>query len=290
MIMKSKYFIVLVSFLFISVSCCRKEEISATDIIFLHHSTGGYIWEGKTSNSLSRLAGRISGRLAKLLNKRPELPTLFEEYNRRNNKNYSISELAFPKASPYGWKNYPFDYYNIWVKNAGNTMFMEEPTLEILTRDHQVIIFKHCFPVSNIQADLDSADINSELKTISNYKLQYYALRDKLHQFPETKFILFTGAIQVKSNIMEEEALRAREFFTWVVDEWDISDDNIYLWDLYLLQTEGGLFFKDEYAFSSNDSHPNEVFAGKVVRLLFNRIIDVIENNGRATTLSGEGI
>ncbi len=165
---------------------------------------------------------------------------------------------------------------------------MEEPTLEMLTKEYQIIIFKHCFPSSNIQADQEPADINSDLKTVSNYKLQYLALRDKLHEFPDTKFILFTGAVQVKSSVTEDEAKRAKEFFRWVIDEWDLPGDNIHLWDLYSLQTEGGLYFRDEYAASKNDSHPNENFAGKAVMLLFNRIIDIIEYNGTRTQLTGE--
>lgn len=196
--------------------------------------------------------------------------------------------MAFPKIKPYGWNNNPFDYYNIWVNNAGEKPYMEEPTLEMLTKQYQVIIFKHCFPVSNIKPDQESSDKDSQLKTISNYKLQYLALRDKLHEFPNTKFILFTGAAQIKSTITEDEAERTREFFSWVINEWDLPGDNIYLWDLYNLQTEGGLFFKDEYAASVNDSHPNGVFAGKVVMLLFNRIIDVIEYKGSGTQLTGE--
>ena len=196
--------------------------------------------------------------------------------------------MEFPKEAPYGWNNFPYDYYNIWVKNAGDKPFMEEPTLEMLTKEFQIVIFKHCFPVSNIQEDLDSADINSDVKTISNYKLQYIALRDKLHEFPDTKFILFTGAAQVKSNISEDEAKRAREFFRWVTDEWDLPDDNIYLWDLYKLETEGDLYLKEKYSLNPNNSHPNKDFAGKVVILLFNRILDVIENNGTRTHLTGE--
>ena len=195
--------------------------------------------------------------------------------------------MAFPKAAPYGWNNNPYDYYNIWVKNAGDKPYKEEPTLEILTKEYQVIIFKHCFPISNIQPEQDSADINSNLRTISNYKLQYSALRDKLYQFPNTKFILFTGAAQVKGCISEDEAKRAKEFFNWVIQEWDLPGDNIYLWDLYNLETEGELYFKENYAESINDSHPNGDFAGKAVKLLFNRIIDVVENNGHGTSLNG---
>ena len=130
-------------------------------------------------------------------------------------------------------------------------------------KEYQVIIFKHCYPVSNIQADKDSADINSDYKSIANYKLQYAALRDKLHEFPDTKFIFWTGAAQVKSAVSEDEAKRAKEFFTWVINEWDLPGDNIHIWDLYSLETEGGLYFKEEYATSPNDSHPNGEFASK---------------------------
>ncbi len=213
---------------------------------------------------------------------------MFKKYNEEHHKNYKISKRPFPKHKPYGWHNYPFDYYNIWVKNGGDKSYKKEPTLEILTKDYQVIIFKHCFPTSRIKPDQDTANINSDVRTLANYKLQYEALRDKLHEFPDTKFILFTGAALVKAHVTEVEAKRAREFFEWVKSDWNISDDNIYLWDLYGLQTEGGLYFKDEYAVSSNDSHPNEDFATDISKLLFDRIIDVIENDGTETHLSGE--
>ena len=154
------------------VSCQQKDKAPEMKIIYLHHSTGEVIWNGNGNKT--------------------NLPFLFKNYNKENDRNYVIKSIEFPKELPYGWKNYPYDYYNIWVKNAGNEPFMEEPTLEMLTKDYKVIIFKHCFPVCNIQADQDPADINSELKTISNYKLQYASLRDKLNEFPDTKFILFT--------------------------------------------------------------------------------------------------
>jgi hypothetical protein len=287
--MKSRLAVSIVLLLIIPLISCRQKVINTDmNIIFLQHSTGGVIWQGGNTSLVTKAAMRISRRLGEIIGTKAQLPLLFEKYNKEHNKNYVIKDMIFPKASPYGWNNFPYDYYNIWVKNAGEGPFMEEPTLEMLTKENQVIIFKHCFPVSNIIADHDSASINSDLKTISNYKLQYSALRDKLHQFPDTKFILFTGAAQVKSGVTEDEARKAKEFFTWVTEEWDLQGDNIYLWDLYTLQTEGGLYFRDEYAVSPNDSHPNEEFANKAVKLLYNRIIDVIENNGIGTQPTGE--
>jgi hypothetical protein len=268
---------------------CRKNTTSSDiKIVFLHHSTGEILWNGAPPTLAKRALGKINKGLADLIGRKAELPAMIEKYNKENSKFYGIEEIEFPKSAPYGWNNYPFDYYNIWVANGGDKPYKDEPTLEMLTKEYQVIIIKHCFPVSNIQPDLDSADINSPHKSIANYKLQYSALRDKMHSFPDTKFIVFTGAVQVKSNITEEEAARAKDFFSWVINEWDIPDDNIFIWDFYNISTEGGLYLKDEYAASQIDSHPNKTYSSKAVRLLFNRIIDVIENDGKTTTLKGE--
>jgi len=275
----------------LQLSSCKQKEIeSDMNIIYLHHSTGGLIWQGGSLSLFNRAVRKISPDLAQRISGKARLKALMDKYNEENNKNYNIKEMTFPKASPYGWRNYPYDYYNIWVKNAGPEPYMEEPTLEILTRLYQVVIFKHCFPVSNIKEDAEVADINSDYKSLANYKLQYNALKDKLHEFPNTKFILFTGAAQVKNSVTEDEALRTRDFFEWVINEWDTPDDNIFLWDLYNLETEGGLYLKEEYAKSSVDSHPNKEFALKASELILNRITDVIENNGKKTKLTGEMI
>lgn len=271
-----KKYLVFACILTLSIlySCRQKDKAdNHLNIIYLHHSTGEVIWNGSAE------PGSLS-----------DLPAMFDEYNRTRDKMYIIKEQEFPKASPYGWNNYPYDYYNIWVKNAGKKPFRREPTLEILTSENDVIIFKHCFPVSAIQPDDGTGDINSNQKNLANYKLQYAALKAKINQFPETKFILFTGAALVQGQTREDEALRASEFFSWVKEDWDTPNDNIFIWDLYKLQTEEGIFLKNEYAVSLNDSHPNEQFATRVARLLFNRIIDVIENNGTKTTVTGESI
>jgi hypothetical protein len=212
---------------------------------------------------------------------------LFDRHNKEQNKKYRIDEISFPKSTPYGWHNYPFDYYNLWVKHAGPDPWMEEPTLEMLTQQYQVIIFKHCFPVSNIGPDQDSADIDSDYKSLANYKLQYLALREKLHQFPDTKFIVWTGAAQVQRNTNEDEAKRAGDFFGWVTDVWDLPGDNIFIWDFYGLQTENQLYFKDQYASSPADAHPNRDFSVLAAKQLYHRIIDVIESDGTKTSLTG---
>lgn len=242
---------------------CEESMGKYISIIYLHHSTGNGIWRGGV------------------------LPW-FIQYNAENGTNYRIIERAFPSGKPYKWKNYPFDYWNIWVKNAGYKPYMEEPTLETLTQLFDVIVFKHCFPVSNIKADTGNPDITSEEKTLENYKLQYAALKKKLREFPENRFIVWTGAALVKNNTNEENAKRAKEFFEWVKNDWDEKGDNIYIWDIWELETEGGIYLKGEYARSADNSHPNTEFNKITAPLIAKRIVDVIEGRGDSSPITGK--
>ena len=143
------------------------KSVNGVKILFLHHSTGQNIWNGGVEE-------------------------WFSEYNKKNNTDYEIVEQDFPKKSPYGWNNYPFDYWNIWVNHAGSEPYKDEPTLEMITEKYDVVIWKHCFPVGKIEVDTGNPDISSDVKSLENYKLQYISLKDKMKKFNQTKFIIWT--------------------------------------------------------------------------------------------------
>jgi len=247
-------------------SSCESDKKEMKKVVFLHHSTGYNIWVGATN------------RYAFKLTKKGDVLKFFSDYNRKNKTNYVISEQYFPKQSPYGWKNYPYDYYNIWVKNSGANPYMEEPTLEILTKEYDVIIFKHCFPVSRILEDTGNPNIDSDEKRLENYKLQYNALKQKMHEFPNNKFIVWTPAVNTKNQMTEDEAKRTAEFYKWMTREWDEQGDNIFIWDFYQYETGGGLYMSDENASQPDDSHPNKEFSARVAPLFSKFIIDVINS------------
>jgi hypothetical protein len=229
-------------------------------VIYLHHSTGGVIWGGGVQDWVTN-------------------------YATTNSKTYAITDQEFPKSDPYGWKNYPFDYWNIWVNHGGDQEYMTEPTLEILTKTYDVIVFKHCFPVSGIEAD-GTPDVTDETKTVANYKLQYAALKDKMHTFPGNRFLVWTGAALKESENSPESAQRAKDFFEWVRTTWDEKGDNIFVWDFWTLETEGGLYLTDANA--SGDSHPNDAFAKKVAPYFGQRLVDVIEGRGDTGSITGQ--
>jgi len=257
---------VIIILLALFLTACGSNTENMKKIIFLHHSTGYSVWLGKTNNYLYKLTGK------------GDVQKYIATYNRKNKTSYNVSERFFPSKEPYGWNNYPYDYYNIWVKNAGDTPYMEESTLEMLTKEYDVIAFKHCFPVSRIQQDTSAPDINSDIKTLENYKLQYEALKEKMHEFPENKFIVWTPAVNTQKLMSEEEAIRTREFRDWIVNEWDEKGDNVFVWDFYSHETEGGLYLPEKNAVSPDNSHPGVEFSARVAPLLGQFLIDVIES------------
>lgn len=220
-------------------------------IIFLHHSTGGRIWSGG-------------------------VPQLIKEYNLNNGTNYQISEQNYPSTKGgYPWSNYPYDYYNLWVKHTGDSEDRKELNLDQIAANFDVIIFKHCFPVSEIKADTGKPDISSSRKSLENYKLQYSALRDRMLQFPGKKFIVWTGAALSEDSTTPEQAARSKEWADWVRKEWDKSGDNIFIFDFEQLETEGGLYLK--YPSSNKDSHPDTNLSKTAASEFVKRIIEVIQ-------------
>jgi len=284
---KNNYFIIVYVFLLLSLHTnCKRTETTVNaenqyKIIFLHHSTGEAVWNG---------GDKGSGFIQNLFGKTLATPEWFKKYNKKNVTNYLISEEAFPKEQPYGWENYPYDYYNIWVKNAGENPYREEPTLEILTQEYKLIIFKHCFPAGYIEEDKGEAVLDSKIKSLENYKAQYEALKEKMHRFPENKFLVWTAPALVEAKTNPDYAVRTKEFVDWVKNEWDVQDDNIFIWDFYGLETEGGIYLPVKNARNAGNSHLSGEFAAKVSPLFCQRIADVIETNGQKTTLTGEYI
>ena len=240
---------------------------SDTKVVFLHHSTGGNIWNGG-------------------------VPRWIDAYNGRKGTKYVVTEIAYPH-DPYPWENYPYDYWNIWVRHAGPQPFKGQETLEMLTPRYQVIVFKHCYPVSGLEPE-SAPDVTSRAKTVASYKAQYAALKGKLRSFASTRFIVWTGAALTRGAMhgdyggSDETARRAKQFFDWVKSSWDEKGDNIFVFDFYALETEGALYMKDQFAAGATDPHPNEAFSRKVAPWFAQRIVDVVEGRGDAAKLTGQ--
>jgi hypothetical protein len=209
-------------------------------------------------------------------------------YNSSHSKTYQVTEREFPASSPYGWNNYPYDYWNIWVNHAGNQTYLNEPTLEILASQYNVIVWKHCYPVSEVSADSGSASVSSSTQSLQNYKLQYAALKAKMHSFPNTRFIVWTGSAEIQSETTAANADRAQQFADWVKNTWDEKGDNIFVWDFRQLETEGldgGRYLPAKN--SDGSSHPNTALTKVIAPYFAQRIVDVIEGRGDSGSITG---
>ncbi|HEX3047629.1 MAG TPA: hypothetical protein VHY08_22950 [Bacillota bacterium] len=216
-------------------------------LIFLLHSTGGNLWND---------GGVVSW---------------FDQYNIDHGTGYSVEEQWYSRAG-----NYPYDFWYDWC---------HEDNLDGLASQYQVIVWKHCFPVSQIEESSAPGDVASEQKTIANYKLQYNALKAKMRSFSNNIFIVWTGAVCKQGEIDVGQAQRTKDFFDWVRSTWDESGDNIFLWDFYYWETDGtSLYLKDEYA---TDSHPNTAFNQRVAPYFCRRVVNVIQGNGDTTSIQG---
>jgi hypothetical protein len=250
-------------------------------IAYLHHSTGKSVWDGG-------------------------VPAFIQDWNKSHRTDYRVQELTYPATTgglpllgrlphrvrrvlgaTYPWANYPYDYWNLWIAHAGKSRDRGELNLDDLVKDHDVIVFKHCFPVSGIRPEAGSPSVSSEAKTLGNYRLQYEALKKRLHEFPSKRFIVWTGPALTQASTTAEDAERARQFFEWVKGTWDEKGDNIFVWDFHALETEGGLYLKPEFAAAADDSHPNAAFSRAVAPAMGQRIVDVIEGRGDTAGIVG---
>ena len=231
-------FLFLLSLVLVSAAGAADERI-----IFLHHSTGNIIYSD----------GDVPGWIA--------------DYNTTQNSAYLVQDRYYPNT-PYPWANYPYDYWNLWVNGSCRADTPNIHCLDQLTADYQVVIFKNCFPVSNIGADTGSPDITSSKKSLENYKLQYSAVRDKLQEYPDTLFIFWTGAPLHRLATTPDKATRARQFADWVKNEMVAggSYPNIRVFDYFGLTagTDNVLRYDYEKSHTGSDSHPNSQAATDV--------------------------
>ncbi len=257
--------------LFVLLSLCfiisARAATGSESIIFLHHSTGGNLYS----------QGGVASWLA--------------NYNAGHGTAYQITERSYPN-SPYPWKNYPYDYWHLWVDQACDSATAGIECLNSLALNHNVIIFKHCFPGAGIQADTGNPDITSENKTLENYKLQYRALRNLMDGYPQNVFIVWTLAPLHRLATDVQQAQRAKQFVDWVKNDW-LNEDaqahaNIHIFDFWGYAAEDNptpangqvntLRYAYENDHSDSDSHPNQLANETIGPLFAQFIVDTIEN------------
>lgn len=237
---------------------------NGNSVIYLHHSTGNNIWDGG-------------------------VPEAVEAQNEANDADIRIKHQNYP-YKPHPWENNPYEYWNLWVNHSGENRYEEQPTLEQIASDFDVIVWKNCYITAGMEPDDGNPDVSSQKKTMANFKLQYEALKEKMNAFDDKTFIVWTVPPKTKGDTTDEAAELTNEFVAWTKDEWDVEGDNIYLWDYHALAMEGtpdGVHPPEGYSVGEQDSHPGEAISQSASKRFAQRLSDVMAGKGDSAPITG---
>ena len=130
---------------------------------------------------------------------------------------------------------------------------------------YDIIAFKSCYPVSDIQSD----------EQLDEYKSYYLSIRDRMDQYPDRIFVVVTPPPQVPAYTDAETAARARAFADWLgSDEYLSGHPNVFTFDFFdLLADPSANMLRVDYQADEDDAHPNEL-ANRTIGPLFADFID----------------
>ncbi len=196
-------------------------------VLFMHHSTGGnLIREGGVREGLRALG--------------------YELWDH----GYNDEGLADASGRPTGVSfNVPDDNTNPdgWAAVfAGRDDASRAAFAWMLAYD--VIVFKSCFPASNI----------TDEEMAANYRSWYLEIRAAVDGHPDHLFIAFTPPPLVPNETSPENAARARAWATYLAsDEYVGGRANLAVFDLFSLLADDAGVLRVEYRSDAWDSHPN---------------------------------
>ena len=233
---------------------------SYTNVIFLHHSTGrNLIEEGKIRQMLT------------------EKGYSFWDHD------YNFIGLTRPNDSKTK-TCYDIPDDTLGTRGSGNT---DPEGLAILFKQpvnsapdnafsrllqHEVVIFKSCFPNSAIKNE----------QMLEQYKKWFLEIRDVIDKHPDKIFIPFTLPPLHPLKTNPEEAKRARAWANWLKST-DFLDGhpNICVCDFFdYLADSSSNMLKKEFQRNPNkgDSHPNELANRKIAPIFVEYIDNYIKS------------
>jgi len=241
--------------------------------IFLHHSTGNYIW-GPNPDGTSTTT----------------IPEQMNIYNSIHSFNGSDSI----KMSEEWWT--PGD--NEWSTQheffEGNTSFTD---INDYLENNKIIVIKSCFPSSSVVEIGESSDtLNPTYKSVYNYKWHWRHIVNVMENHPENFFVIWTNAPLEIASTTTSDAGFSKSFCIWAKDtlangldaEFGPFPANVYVFDFFNKLTGANGIMLNQYRTSEGDSHPNGAATDLVAPQFVNEIFDAaiayetythIENN-----------
>jgi hypothetical protein len=218
------------------------EAAHRPSVLFIHHSVGESIIRDGSLRAIFAEAG-------------------FDFWD--HGYNHPETGLKNEKGEPAGSYNIPDDnttpygYAKLFALDPeGDNAFSR------LLNNHDIILFKSCFPASKIQENRAVEDrLKPWRRSLGNYKRYYLAIRDHLHKYSEKKFVAITPPPLHPGATDSAEAKRAREFTKWLQSEEFLNGSkNIFIFDLFNILADpdtNTLRRKFHLNPASHNSHPN---------------------------------
>jgi len=238
--MKKVFFVV---FLILSSISFAHSQTHFRSGIFLHHSTGQYLW-GPNPDGLSTTT----------------IPDEMHQFS----VNHSLTGTDTVSLNEEWWA--PGD--NEWNTQheffEGNTTYTD---INDYLNNYKVIVVKSCFPSSEIDSWGQPSDTVTDrtYKSVYNYKWHWRHIIKVMKNHPGNFFAIWTNApLEINSTNLQQASL-AKHFCIWAKDTLAAGLDpvfgafppNVYVFDYFNKITGADSIEPAMYATAPYNSHPN---------------------------------
>ncbi len=159
----------------------------------------------------------------------------------------ALQNAGYEGSAPWWDANTdPGDFY---------TDFSDPSQWQIL-EPYSIIIFKSCFPASDITSD----------EMLTEYKTNYNKLYEIYRAHPDKLFVPLSTPPLLKNHTTADAAKRALTFESWLAGDYKTNYDgkNLAPFKLHSLLSDESGYLKAEFISSEEDDHPN-AHSGEVV-------------------------
>jgi hypothetical protein len=239
--MVMKKIIMLFSITFLGISIVFSQNYFRSGI-FLHHSTGGYIWGPNPDGTSTKT---IPG----------EMQRYNMEHNYTGDKAVSMDEEWWsPGDNEWSTQHEFFE---------GNTTFTD---INYYLSNNKILVVKSCFPSSAIENWGQPSDTTDPTyKTVYNYKWHWRHIVKVMKDHPQNFFSIWTNAPLEINSTNASQASLSKKFCHWAKDTLAAGLDpvfgafppNVYVFDYFGKMSDEQGYELPQFVTGVGDSHPN---------------------------------